>query len=140
MDSASSDEPIKYAPNRLGIALIAAGLIGLVLSVYAIYAMGYWQGIWVYIAIFVFFFTSIACVHSVLSRILDRIILRQIWALTYSDRAKYFMTDNYGARDVREPICTKPEIKAGWGNPSNGVKAAAWKSTFVIVAFAANDG
>ena len=24
MDSSSSDEPIKYAPNRLGIALIAA--------------------------------------------------------------------------------------------------------------------
>ena len=41
MDSFSSDEPIKYAPNRLGIALIAAGLIGLVLSVYAIYAMGH---------------------------------------------------------------------------------------------------
>jgi hypothetical protein len=77
MDSSSSDEPIKYAPNRLGIALIAAGVIGLVLSVYAIYAMGQWQGIWVYIAIFVFF-TSIACVHSALSRILDRIILRQI--------------------------------------------------------------
>ena len=55
MDSSSSDEPIKYAPNRLGIALIAAGLIGLVLSVYAIYAMGHWQGIWVYIAIFAFF-------------------------------------------------------------------------------------
>ena len=73
MDSSSSDEPIKYAPNRLGIALIAAGVIGLVLSVYAIYAK------------------TIACVHSVLSRILDRIILRQIWALTYSDRAKYFM-------------------------------------------------
>jgi hypothetical protein len=51
----SSDEPIKYAPNRLGIALIAAGVIGLVLSVYAIYAMGQWQGIWVYIAIFAFF-------------------------------------------------------------------------------------
>ena len=49
MDSSSSDEPIKYAPNRLGIALIAAGLISLVLSVYAIYAMGHWQGIWVYI-------------------------------------------------------------------------------------------
>ena len=49
MDSSSSDEPIKYAPNRLGIALIAAGLIGLVLSVYAIYGMGHWQGIWVYI-------------------------------------------------------------------------------------------
>jgi hypothetical protein len=47
MDSSSSDEPIKYAPNRLGIALIAAGVIGLVLSVYAIYAMGQWQGIWV---------------------------------------------------------------------------------------------
>ena len=56
MDSSSSDEPIKYAPNRLGIALIAAGLIGLVLSVYAIYAMGHWQGIWVYIAIYAFFF------------------------------------------------------------------------------------
>jgi hypothetical protein len=56
MDSSSSDEPIKYAPNRLGIALIAAGMIGLVLSVYAIYAMGHWQGIWVYIAIFAFFF------------------------------------------------------------------------------------
>ena len=55
MDSSSSDEPIKYAPNRLGIALIAAGVIGLVLSVYAIYAMGHWQGIWVYIAIFAFF-------------------------------------------------------------------------------------
>jgi hypothetical protein len=27
--------------------------------------MGHWQGIWVYIAIFAFFFTSIACVHSV---------------------------------------------------------------------------
>jgi len=36
MDTSSSDELIKYAPNRLGIALIAAGLIGLVLSVYAI--------------------------------------------------------------------------------------------------------
>ena len=93
MDSSSSDEPIKFAPNRLGIALIAAGLIGLVLSVYAIYAMGHWQGIWVYIAIFAFFFTSIDSVYSLLSRILDRIILRQIWALTYSDRAKYFMTD-----------------------------------------------
>ena len=55
MDSSSSDEPIKYAPNRLGIALIVAGVIGLVLSVYAIYAMGHWQGIWVYIAIFAFF-------------------------------------------------------------------------------------
>jgi hypothetical protein len=65
MDCSSSDEPIKYAPNRLGIALIAAGLIGLVLSVYAFYVMGHWQGIWVYIAIFAFFFTSIACVHSV---------------------------------------------------------------------------
>jgi hypothetical protein len=52
MDSSSSDEPIKYAPNRLGIALIVAGVIGLVLSVFAIYAMGDWQGIWVYIAIF----------------------------------------------------------------------------------------
>ena len=52
MDSSSSDEPIKYAPNRLGIALIAAGVIGLVLSVYAIYAMGHWQGIWGHIAIF----------------------------------------------------------------------------------------
>ena len=52
-----------------GIALIVAGVIGLVLSVYAIHAMGHWQGIWVYIAIFAFF-TSIACVHSVLSRIL----------------------------------------------------------------------
>lgn len=64
MDSSSSDEPIKYAPNRLGIALIAAGMIGLVLSVYAIYAMGHWQGIWVYIAIFAFFFSpaSLACI------------------------------------------------------------------------------
>ena len=65
MDSTSSDEPIKYAPNRLGIALIAAGLIGLVLSVYAIYAMGYWQGIWVYIAIFVFFsLVLLVCILS----------------------------------------------------------------------------
>lgn len=65
MDSSSSDEPIKYAPNRLGIALIAAGLIGLVLSVYAIYAMGYWQGIWVYIAIFVFFsLVLLVCILS----------------------------------------------------------------------------
>jgi hypothetical protein len=55
MDSSSSDEPIKYALNRLGISLIAAGLIGLVLSIYAIYAMRYWQGIWVCIAIFAFF-------------------------------------------------------------------------------------
>ena len=55
MDSSSSDEPIKYAPNRLGIALIAAGLFGLVLSVYAFYVIGHWQGIWVYIAIFAFF-------------------------------------------------------------------------------------
>ena len=55
MDSSSSDEPIKYAPNRLGIALNAAGLIGLVLSEYAIYVMGHWQGIWVYIAILAFF-------------------------------------------------------------------------------------
>ena len=55
MDSSSSDEPFKYAPNRLGIALITAGLIGLVLSVYAIYVIGHWQGIWVYIAIFAFF-------------------------------------------------------------------------------------
>jgi hypothetical protein len=47
MDSSSSDEPIKYAPNRLGIALIAGGLVGLVLSVYEIYPMGHWQGIWV---------------------------------------------------------------------------------------------
>ena len=31
-----------------------------------------------------------------LSRILARIILRQIWVLTYSNRAKYFMTDNMG--------------------------------------------
>jgi hypothetical protein len=65
MDSSSSDEPIKYAPNRLGIALIAAGLIGLVLSVYAIYAMGYWQGIWVYIAIFMFFLlVLLVCIPS----------------------------------------------------------------------------
>ena len=56
MDSTSSDEPIKYAQNRLGVALIAAGVIGLILSVYAIYAMGHWQGIWIYIAIFAFFF------------------------------------------------------------------------------------
>ena len=76
MDCSSSDEPIKYAPNRLGIALIAAGLIGLVLSVYAFYVIGHWQGIWVYIAIFAFFFTSIAYEHSLLIRILDRIILR----------------------------------------------------------------
>jgi hypothetical protein len=55
MDSSASGEPIKYAPNRLGIALIAAGVIGLVLYVYAIYAMGHWQEIWVYIAIFAFF-------------------------------------------------------------------------------------
>jgi hypothetical protein len=140
MDSSSSDEPIKYAPNRLGIALIAAGMIGLVLSVYAIYAMGHWQGIWVYIAIFAFFFTSIACMHSVLSRILDRIILRQIWALTYSDRAKYFMTDNMGRVMSGEPICTVSEIKTGWGNLTNGVKTAAWKSACVIVASAADDG
>ena len=111
MDSSSSDEPIKYAPNRLGIALIAAGMIGLVLSVYAIYAMGHWQGIWVYIAIFAFFFTSIACMHSVLSRILDRIILRQIWALTYSDRAKYFMTDNMGRVMSVNPSAQCPKSK-----------------------------
>ena len=61
MDSSSSDEPIKYAPNRLGIALIAAGMIGLVLSVYAIYAMGHWQWIWVYIAIFAFFHQHRLC-------------------------------------------------------------------------------
>ena len=47
MDSFSSGEQIECAPNRLGIALIAAGLIGLVLSVYAIYALGHWQGIWI---------------------------------------------------------------------------------------------
>ena len=111
MDSSSSDEPIKYAPNRLGIALIAAGMIGLVLSVYAIYAMGHWQGIWVYIAIFAFFFTSIACAHSVLSRILDRIILRQIWALTYLDRAKYFMTDNMGCVMSVNPSAQCPKSK-----------------------------
>ena len=111
MDSSSWDETIKYAPNRLGIALIAAGMIGLVLSVYAIYAMGYWQGIWVYIAIFAFFFTSIACMHSVLSRILDRIILRQIWALTYSDRAKYFMTDNMGRVMSVNPSAQCPKSK-----------------------------
>ena len=111
MDSSSSDEPIKYAPNWLGIALIAAGMIGLVLSVYAIYAMGYWQGIWVYIAIFAFFFTSIACMHSVLSRILDRIILRQIWALTYSDRTKYFMTDNMGRAMSVKPSAECPKSK-----------------------------
>ena len=65
MDSSSSDEPIKYAPNRLGIALIAAGVIGLVLSVYAIYAMGHWQGIWVYIVIFVFFsLVLLVCILS----------------------------------------------------------------------------
>jgi hypothetical protein len=58
MDSTSSDEPIKYAPNRLGVALIAVGVIGLILSVYAIYAMGHWQGIWIYIAIFAFFFSA----------------------------------------------------------------------------------
>ena len=111
MDSSSSDEPIKYAPNRLAVALIAAGLIGLVLSVYAIYAMGHWQGIWVYIAIFAFFFTSIACVHSVLSRILDQIILRQIWALSYSDRAKYFMTDNVGRVMSVNPSAQCPKSK-----------------------------
>ena len=61
MDSSSSDEPIKYAPNRLGITLIAADLIGLVLSVYAVYAMGHWQGIWVYIAIFAFFHQHRLC-------------------------------------------------------------------------------
>jgi hypothetical protein len=32
------------------------------------------------------------------------------------------------------------EIKTGWGNPSNGVKAAAWKSACVIVAIMADDG
>ena len=111
MDSSSWDETIKYAPNRLGIALIAAGMIGLVLSVYAIYAMGHWQGIWVYIAIFAFFFTSIACMHSVLSRILYRIILRQIWALTYSDRAKYFMTDNMGRVMSVNPSAQCPKSK-----------------------------
>ena len=63
MDSSSSDEPIKYAPNRLGVALIASVVIGLVLSIYAIYAMGHWQEIWIYIAILAFFFSSIACVH-----------------------------------------------------------------------------
>ena len=73
--------------------------------------MGHWQGIWVYIAIFAFFFTSIACVHSVLSRILDRIILRQIWALTYSDRAKYFMTDNMGRVMSVNPSAQCPKSK-----------------------------
>ena len=111
MDSSASGEPIKYAPNRLGIALIAAGVIGLVLYVYAIYAMGHWQEIWVYIAIFAFFFTSIACVHSVLSRILDLVILRQIWALTYSDRKKYFMTDKMGHVMTVNPPAQCPKSK-----------------------------
>ena len=65
MESSSSDEPIKYAPSLLGIALIAAGLIGLVLSVYAIYALGHWQVIWVYIAIFAFFSPALpVCILS----------------------------------------------------------------------------
>ena len=140
MDSSSSDEPIKYAPNRLGIALTATGVIGLVLSVYAIYATGQWQGIWVYIAIFAFFFTSIACVHFVLSRILGRIILRQIWGFNLFRSREIFHDGQYGARDVCEPICTVSKVKTGWGNPKNGVKAAAWKSTCIAVASAANDG
>ena len=49
--------------------------------------------------------------HSVLSRILDRIILRQIWALTYSDRAKYFMTDNMGRVMSVNPSAQCPKSK-----------------------------
>ena len=60
---------------------------------------------------FCVFFTSIACVQSVLSRILDRIILRQIWALTYSDRAKYFMTDNVGRVMSVNPSAQCPKSK-----------------------------
>jgi len=139
MDSSSSDEPIKYAPNRLGIALIPAGVIGLVLSVYAIYAIGHWQGGWAYIAIFVFFLQHCLCAFCA----------KPYFGSDYSAsnlglnlfRSREILHDGqYGARDVREPICTVSEIKTGWGNPSNGAKAAAWKSTCVIVASAANDG
>ena len=80
-----------HVPKRVGIALIVLGLAVLGLSVFVIYINGDWQGVWVYLAIFTFFFTSVACAHSVLRRILDRMFLRQIWALTYSDLAKFFL-------------------------------------------------
>lgn len=96
MQSFFPDISHKHASNRIGYLLIIAGLVGLIMSAVAIYAIGDWQGIWVYVAIFAFFFASIALVHRVLSRVLDRIILRQIWTLTFSDRAKYFMTDELG--------------------------------------------
>ena len=139
MDSSSSDEPIKYAPNRLGIALIAAGVIGLVLSVYAIYTMGQWQGIWVYIAIFAFFHQHCLCAFCAQPYFGSDYSTSNLGLNLFRSR-EIFHDGQYGARDVREPICTVSKVKTGRGNPSNGVKAAAWKSICVAVAFAANDG
>lgn len=140
MDSSSSDEPIKYAPNRLGIALIAAGMIGLVLSVYAIYAMGYWQGIWVYIAIFAFFFHQHRLYAFCAQPHFGSDYPTSNLGLNLFRSWKIFHDGQYGARDVGEPICTVSEIKTGWVNLTNGVKTAAWKSACVIVASAADDG
>ena len=140
MDSSSSDEPIKYAPNRLGIALIVAGVIGLVLSVYAIYAMGHWQWIWVYIAIFAFFFHQ-HCLRSFCAKpYFGSDYSASNLGLNLFRSREIFHDGQYGARHIREPICTVSKVKTGRGNPSNGVKAAAWKSTCVAVASAANDG
>ena len=139
MDSSSSDEPIKYAPNRLGIALIAAGVIGLVLSVYAIYAMGQWQGIWVYIAIFAFFHQHRLCAFYAKPHLGSDYFASNLSLNLFRSR-EIFHDGQYGARCVCEPICTVSKVKTGWGNPTNGVKVVAWKSTCVAVASAANDG
>ena len=123
MDSSSSDEPIKYAPNRLGIALIAAGVIGLVLSVYAIYAMGHWQGIWVYIAIFAFFHQNRLCTFCAKPYFGSDYSASNLGLSLFRSR-EIFHDGQYEARDVRELICTLSEIKTGWGNHSNGTKTA----------------
>ena len=95
---------MSQAPNRVGITLIVLGLAVLGLSVFVIHINADWQRGWVYFAIFTFFFTSVACAHSVLRRILDRMFLLQIWALTYSDRAKFFfITYNMGRVLVTNP-------------------------------------
>ena len=140
MDSTSSDEPIKYAPNRLGIILIAVGLIGLVLSVYVIYAMGHLQGLWVYIAIFSFFFHQYRLCAFCAQPYFGSDHPTSYLGLYLFRSREIFHDGQYGARHVGEPIGTVSEIKTDWGNPTNGVKTFAWKSTCVTVAFAANDG
>ena len=139
MDSSSSDEPIKYAPNRLGITLIVAGVIGLVCPYTRFTPWGIGSGSG-FTSQFLRFFHQ-HCLRSFCAKpYFGSDYSASNLGLNLFRSREIFHDGQYGARHIREPICTVSKVKTGRGNPSNGVKAAAWKSTCVAVASAANAG